>query len=226
MPLGRGIDRPAPSSIVGSSRSPTSTRRSRTTPEGRGEAKPRLPDALAAPMMREGQGVGALWVRARSPGPFPEKQVELLKTFADQAVIAIENARLFNETREALGRQTATAEVFRQSSSSPTTAAGVRRDRCTAASALFAAPTTSASAASRRRRCAVARVARPGDSAALPGSVSAAARPDHAIGTRDPRAHASVHVAGRRRAQDAPRRTRDGLAPLAAAIARSLMARR
>jgi len=75
---------------------------------------------IIAPMIREDKVIGAIGT-ARSQGrPFDDKQVALLKTFADQAVIAIENVRLFNETKEALERQTATAEILKVISSTPT----------------------------------------------------------------------------------------------------------
>ena len=72
-----------------------------------------------APMVWEDRGIGAVGV-ARSRGAFSDKELALLQTFADQAVIAIQNARLFNETQEALSRETASAEILRVISSSPT----------------------------------------------------------------------------------------------------------
>ena len=70
-----------------------------------------------APMLWENRGIGAIGV-ARSTGPFKPKELAILKTFADQAVIAIENVRLLNELRESLQQQTATADVLRVISSS------------------------------------------------------------------------------------------------------------
>ena len=74
---------------------------------------------LAVPMIHEGRAIGAIGIGRDKPGLFPERIVTLLQTFASQAVIAIENVRLFNETREALKRQTATSEVLAVISRSP-----------------------------------------------------------------------------------------------------------
>jgi GAF domain-containing protein len=72
------------------------------------------------PMLRGDVAIGALSVVRVVPGPISDKQRAVLKTFADQAVIAIENTRLLNELRQSLEQQTATAEVLRVISSSPT----------------------------------------------------------------------------------------------------------
>ena len=68
---------------------------------------------MSVPMLREGNPIGAITVVGRNPGMFSEKQVAMLQTFADQAVIAIENTRLFNELQERLEQQTATSEILR-----------------------------------------------------------------------------------------------------------------
>ena len=75
---------------------------------------------LSVPMLRGGDLIGVITTWRREVRPFNERQIELIKTFAAQAVIAIQTARLFNETQEALARQTASAEILRVISSSPT----------------------------------------------------------------------------------------------------------
>ena len=80
---------------------------------------------LAVPLMREDHAIGAIALWRMEARLFSEKQVALVQTFARQAAIAIDNVRLFNETREGLEQQTAISEILRVISSSPTDVAPV-----------------------------------------------------------------------------------------------------
>jgi GAF domain-containing protein len=70
--------------------------------------------SLAVPLIREGGAYGAILLYRLEPRPFSADQIAVVETFARQAAIAIDNVRLFNETKEALDQQTAISEILRE----------------------------------------------------------------------------------------------------------------
>src|SRR5215813_8546437 len=96
--------------------------------------------ALGAPLLRKGDVVGVILVAKTTPQPFTAKQIDLLTTFADQAVIAIENTRLLSELRDSLQQQTATADVLKAISRSALDLQAVLNALVSSASQLCEAP--------------------------------------------------------------------------------------
>lgn len=94
---------------------------------------------LFAPLMSEGEAIGIIIATRRATGHFAEHHVRLLQTFADQAVIAIKNVSLFNATREALERQTATADILKVIAASPSDVTPVFQAISDSAKALIGA---------------------------------------------------------------------------------------
>jgi two-component system, NtrC family, sensor kinase len=92
---------------------------------------------LGVPLKRGDAIIGAFVLSRREAGAYSQRQIEIVRTFADQAVIAIENARLFNETQQALERQTATADILKVIAGSPSDVRPVFQAIATSANKLI-----------------------------------------------------------------------------------------
>jgi GAF domain-containing protein/anti-sigma regulatory factor (Ser/Thr protein kinase) len=115
MPHARAVRNCAPINISDAQSDPSLTEKSRGIARARGYRS-----WVIVPLPRRGEAIGTISVTRRKAGGFDENEIALLRTFAEQAVIAIENTRLFEETKEALERQTATASILSVISGSPT----------------------------------------------------------------------------------------------------------
>src|SRR6476660_5723154 len=120
-PHARAIRSCAPINITDAQTDPSSSERSREIARARG-----FRSRVIVPLVQQDEAIGAVSVARREPGGFDENEIALLQTFADQAVIAIENTRLFEaeqaskrELTESLEYQTAIADVLRVISRSP-----------------------------------------------------------------------------------------------------------
>ena len=116
-----------------------------------------LRTVLSAPLLRDDTAIGVIHIRRKKKRAFSSTQIKLLETFADQAVIAIENARLFQELTEALEQQTATSEILGVIASSPTDIRPVWKPSRSAPREC-AAPKTVCSASSTETLCAWRRI--------------------------------------------------------------------
>jgi signal transduction histidine kinase/dihydroneopterin aldolase len=95
---------------------------------------------ITVPLMQKGEAVGVLTLRRSEVKPFTDKQIALLRTFADQAVIAIENARLFNDLAETVEQQSTTGEILRAIANSPGNAQAVLGSIAESAARLLGVP--------------------------------------------------------------------------------------